>query len=31
MADSWRETVKLKEMLRRQADFIRKVPMSRQS
>jgi len=29
MADSWRETVKLQEMLTRQADFIRKVPMPR--
>jgi hypothetical protein len=29
MADSWRETVKLQEMLTRQAEFIRKVPMPR--
>jgi hypothetical protein len=27
MADSWRETVKLQEMLTRHAEFIRKVPM----
>jgi hypothetical protein len=26
MADSWRETVKLQEMLTRHAEFIRKVP-----
>ncbi len=31
MADSWRETVKLQEMLTRQAEFIRKVPMPRAS
>ena len=31
MADSWRETVKLHEMLKRQAEFIRKVPMPRTS
>jgi hypothetical protein len=31
MADSWRETVKLQEMLKRQAEFIRKVPMPRAS
>ena len=29
MADSWRETVKLQEMLTRHAEFIRKVPMPR--
>ncbi len=29
MADSWRETVKLQEMLIRHAEFIRKVPMPR--
>ncbi len=29
MADSWREAVKLQEMLTRQAEFIRKVPMPR--
>jgi hypothetical protein len=29
MADGWRETVKLQEMLTRQAEFIRKVPMPR--
>jgi hypothetical protein len=29
MADSWRETVKLQEMLTRQAEFIRKVPAAR--
>jgi hypothetical protein len=31
MADSWRETVKLQEMLTRHAEFIRKVPMPRAS
>ena len=31
MADSWRETVKLQEMLKRQAEFIRKVPIPRAS
>jgi hypothetical protein len=31
MADSWRETVKLQETLKRQAEFIRKVPMPRTS
>jgi hypothetical protein len=31
MADTWRETVKLQEMLTRQAEFIRKVPMPRAS
>ncbi len=31
MADSWRETVKLQETLKRQAEFIRKVPMPRAS
>ena len=31
MADSWRETVKLQEILTRQAEFIRKVPMPRAS
>jgi hypothetical protein len=31
MADSWRETLKLQEMLTRQAEFIRKVPMPRAS
>lgn len=31
MADSWRETAKLQEMLTRQAEFIRKVPMPRAS
>ena len=31
MADSWRETVKLEETLKRQAEFIRKVPMQRAS
>ena len=31
MADSWRETVKLQEMLTRHAKFIRKVPMPRAS
>ncbi len=31
MADSWRETVKLQEMLRRQAEFIRKIPTPRAS
>ncbi len=31
MADSWRETVKLQEMLARHAEFIRKVPMPRTS
>jgi hypothetical protein len=31
MADSWRETVKLQEMLSRHAEFIRKVPMPRAS
>jgi hypothetical protein len=31
MADSWRETVKLQETLKRQAEFIRKVPMQRAS
>ena len=29
MADSWRETVKLQEILTRQAEFIRKVPIQR--
>ena len=29
MADSWRETVRLQEMLTRQAEFIRKIPMRR--
>jgi hypothetical protein len=29
MADSWRETVKLQEMLARQTEFIRKIPMPR--
>ena len=29
MADSWRETVKLQEMLVRQTEFIRKIPMPR--
>jgi hypothetical protein len=31
MADSWRETAKLQETLKRQAEFIRKVPMQRAS
>jgi hypothetical protein len=31
MADSWRETVKLQEILTRQAKFIRKVPIQRAS
>jgi hypothetical protein len=31
MADSWRETVKLQEMLTRHSEFIRKVPMPRVS
>ena len=31
MADSWRETVKLQEMLTCHAQFIRKVPMPRAS
>ena len=31
MADSWRETVKLQEMLTRHAEFMRKVPMLRAS
>jgi hypothetical protein len=31
MADSWRETLKLQEVLSRQAEFIRKVPMPRAS
>jgi len=31
MADSWRETVKLQEMLTRHAEFIGKVPMPRAS
>jgi hypothetical protein len=31
MADSWREAVKLQEMLTRHAEFIRKVPMPRAS
>src|SRR5262249_35655771 len=31
MADSWRETLKLQEMLTRHAEFIRKVPMPRTS
>jgi hypothetical protein len=31
MADSWRETVKLQEILARQTEFIRKVPMPRAS
>ena len=29
MADSWRETAKLQEMLARQTEFIRKIPMPR--
>ena len=29
MADSWRETVKLQDMLTRHAEFIRKAPMPR--
>ncbi len=31
MADSWRETVKLHEMLTRQTEFIRKIPTPRAS
>jgi hypothetical protein len=31
MADSWRETVKLQEILTRQAEFIRRVPIQRAS
>ena len=31
MADSWRETVKLQDMLNRHAEFIRKAPMPRAS
>jgi hypothetical protein len=31
MADSWRETAKLQETLKRQAEFIRRVPMQRAS
>jgi hypothetical protein len=31
MADSWRETAKLQEALKRQAEFIRKPPVPRAS
>jgi hypothetical protein len=31
MADAWRETVKLQDMLMRQMDFISKVPTARPS
>jgi hypothetical protein len=31
MADSWRETARLQEILKRQAEFIRKTPIPRAS